>query len=596
MLRTKTLGDLRAADVGSTVTLAGWVHTRRDHGPVTFIDLRDRYGITQIVTHSREQPEAHAALKDVRNEWVLQVKGTVRARPEGTRNPKLPTGEIEVAAGEITVLNEAKTPPFYVNEQTEVEETLRWKYRYVDLRRERSKELMRLRHEVTNFIRSFFVERGFWEIETTMMIRSDPTGARDFVVPSRYYPGKFWALPQSPQQLKQILMVGGIDKYVQIARCFRDEDPRADRIYELTQLDVEMSFAEPTDVMDVLEACYTATIERFGTKPVHRKPWPRMTYDEAMRRFGSDRPDTRFAMEVVDLTDAFRATGFSVFRDTIDSGGAVRAIVVSGKADASRKEVDAWTAIAKTRGAKGLVSFAFSGSEVRSPVAKYFTADELGQVRSVTGAKDGDLVLAVAAEYRVASRSIGEVRRALGEQLGLIDGSAHRAMWIHPFPMFERDSDGKWTFSHNPFAGPLDDANAKLLYSDPAAAMSSQYDMVIDGMELGGGSIRIHNRGMQERAFEVLGVSKDEAALRFGALLDALEYGAPPEGGIATGIDRTIMLLAGLKSARETIVASSRATALNSCCASTVSGLYSFGGSPTQVITCANCRRVNNSR
>ena len=553
MLRTKTLGDLRAADVGSTVTLAGWVHTRRDHGPVTFIDLRDRYGITQIVTHSKEQPEAHAALKDVRNEWVLQVKGVVRARPEGTRNPKLATGDVEVTATEVKVLNEAKTPPFYVNEETPVEETLRWKYRYVDLRRERSKELMRLRHEVTNFIRNFFVERGFWEIETTMMIRPDPTGARDFVVPSRYFPGKFWALPQSPQQLKQLLMVGGIDKYVQIARIFRDEDPRADRIYEATQLDVEMSFAEPNDVMTVLEACYTAVIEKFGKKPVHRKPWPRMTYEEAMKRFGSDRPDTRFAMELVDLSDVFRASAFSVFRDAIDSGGAVRAIVVPGKADASRKDVDGWAAIAKTRGAKGLVSFAFRGGEVRSPVAKYFTPEELAKVRSVSGAKDGDIVLAVAAEYRVASRSVGEVRRALGEELRLVDAKAHHAMWIHPFPLFERELDGTWTFSHNPFAGPLDDANAKLLYSNPDKALSSQYDLVIDGMEMGGGSIRIHNRRMQERALEVLGIPKDEAAVRFGALLDALEYGAPPEGGIATGMDRTIMLLAGLPNARETI-------------------------------------------
>src|SRR5437867_9294015 len=397
MLRTKTLGDLRAADVGSTVTLAGWVHTRRDHGPVTFIDLRDRYGITQIVTHSKEQPEAHAALKDVRNEWVLQVKGVVRARPEGTRNPKLATGDVEVTATEVKVLNEAKTPPFYVNEETPVEETLRWKYRYVDLRRERSKELMRLRHEVTNFIRNFFVERGFWEIETTMMIRSDPTGARDFIVPSRYYPGKFWALPQSPQQLKQILMVGGIDKYVQIARCFRDEDPRADRIYELTQLDVEMSFAEPDDIMALVEECYTAVFERFAAKPLHQKPWPRMTYDDAMRRFGSDRPDTRFAMELVDLTEILSATGFAVFKDAIAQGGDVRALVEPGKADASRKDIDGWAAIAKARGAKGLVSFAFSGSEVKSPVAKFFSADELARVRSTSGAKDGDLVLAVAA-------------------------------------------------------------------------------------------------------------------------------------------------------------------------------------------------------
>ncbi|HYK96990.1 MAG TPA: aspartate--tRNA ligase, partial [Candidatus Acidoferrales bacterium] len=434
-----------------------------------------------------------------------------------------------------------------------VEETLRWKYRYVDLRRERSRELMRLRSEVTNFIRTFFVERGFWEIETTMLIRSDPTGARDFVVPSRYYPGKFWALPQSPQQLKQILMVGGIDKYVQIARCFRDEDPRADRIYELTQLDVEMTFAEPNDVMDILEDCYTAVFEKFGKKPVHKKPWPRMTYEEAMRRFGSDRPDTRFGMELVDLTEVFRGTSFTVFQDVIADGGAIRAIVVKGKADASRKDVDGWTAIAKTRGAKGLVSWTFAGGDIRSPVLKYFSEPVLAKLRRATGAKDGDLVLAAAAEYRVASRSIGEVRRALGVELGLVDASTHHLMWIHPFPMFERELDGRWTFSHNPFAGPLDAENAKLLEGDFAKATSSQYDMVVDGNELGGGSIRIHDRKMQERVLEILGIDKSQAATRFGALLDALEYGAPPEGGIATGMDRTVMILAGLASARETI-------------------------------------------
>jgi aspartyl-tRNA synthetase len=554
MLRTHTAGELRAADTGKSVTLAGWVDRRRDHGDVTFIDLRDRYGKTQIVANAAEQSKAHAALKDVRSEWVLQVRGTVRPRPEGTRNAKLATGDVEVAAEEIVVLNEAKTPPFYVNEETPVDENLRWKYRYVDLRRERSKDLMRLRSEMTNFIRTFFVERGFWEIETTMMIRSDPTGARDFVVPSRYYPGKFWALPQSPQMLKQILMVGGIDKYVQIARCFRDEDPRADRIYELTQLDVEMSFAEPDDIMAIVEECYTAVFERFASRPLHKKPWPRMTYEDAMRRYGSDRPDTRFAMELVDLTGIFRGTGFAIFKDAIEQGGAVRALVVPGRADASRKDIDGWAAIAKTRGAKGLVSFAFSGSEVKSPVAKFFSADELARVLSATGAKDGDLVLAVAAEYRMASRSIGEVRRQLGVELRLVDESTHHAMWIHPFPMFERELDGRWTFSHNPFAGPRDEANAKHLFGDdPGKALSSQYDLVVDGNELGGGSIRIHNRPMQERVFEVLGISKEDAAVRFGALLDALEYGAPPEGGIATGIDRTLMILAGLANARETI-------------------------------------------
>src|SRR5437867_2584465 len=491
MLRTHTCGELRASHAGNEVTLCGWVHRRRELGEVIFIDLRDRYGITQVVAHAKNNAAAHAALGDARSEWVLQVRGTVRPRPEGTKNPKLSTGEIEIVANSVTILNQSKTPPFYVNEDTEIEETLRWKYRYVDLRRERSRELMRLRHEVTNFMRNFFVERGFWEIETTMMIRSDPTGARDFVVPSRYFPGKFWALPQSPQQLKQILMVGGLDKYVQIARCFRDEDPRADRIYELTQLDVEMTFAEPNDVMDILEACYTAVFERFAKKPLHLKSLPRMTYEEVMRRFGSDRPDTRFAMEVVDLTDAVRGTSFAVFKDAIASGGAVRAIVVPGKADASRKDVDGWAAIAKTRGAKGLVSFAFAGAEIRSPVAKFFSPDELTRLRKTSAAKEGDLLVAVAGEYRVASRSIGELRQHLGEELGLINASAHHMMWIHRFPMFERTPEGTWTFSHNPFAGPLTANDAKLLHTDPGKALSSQYDLVVDGNELGGGMLCI---------------------------------------------------------------------------------------------------------
>src|SRR5205809_2181699 len=352
MLRTHTCGEVRASHTGKPVTLAGWVHTRRDHGELTFIDLRDRYGITQVVAHAKDNPSAHAALGKARNEWVLRVRGSVRPRPEGTKNPRLPTGEVEVVANEIEVLNESKTPPFYVNEETEVEETLRWKYRYVDLRRERPRDLMRLRHEVVDFIRRFMVERGFWEVETTDLIRSDPTGARDFVVPSRYFPGKFWALPQSPQQLKQILMVGGIDKYVQIARCYRDEDPRADRIYELTQLDVEMTFPEPNDVMEIVEACYTAVFEKFAKKPLHAKPFPRMTYDEAMKRYGSDRPDTRFGMELVELMPVFLGTDFGVFRDALAEGHAIRAIVVPGQADASRKDIDAWAAIAKTRGAK----------------------------------------------------------------------------------------------------------------------------------------------------------------------------------------------------------------------------------------------------
>ena len=347
MLRTHTCGEVREADAGREVTLCGWVHTRRDHGDLTFIDLRDRYGITQVVTSAKEHPSAHAALKAARGEWVLRVTGAVRRRPEGTRNAKLPTGDVEVVATAVEVLNPSKTPPFYVNEETPVDETLRWKYRYVDLRRERSRELMRLRHDVVAFIRSYFIERGFWEIETTNLIRGDPTGARDFVVPSRYYPGKFWALPQSPQQLKQILMYGGIDRYFQIARAYRDEDPRSDRVAEHTQLDVEMSFVEREDVMALIEDLYTRVVERFSSKPLMQKPWPRLTFAEAMRRFGSDKPDLRFGMELVDLSGAFPSSAFGVVRDALAKGGVVRGIVVSGKADASRKDIDAWTEVAK---------------------------------------------------------------------------------------------------------------------------------------------------------------------------------------------------------------------------------------------------------
>ncbi len=553
MLRTHTCGEVRIGDAGTEVTLAGWVHRRRDHGDLTFIDLRDRYGLTQVVASAKEGTVAHEALTRARSEWVLRVRGTVRERPGTTKNPKLATGDVEIVATEIEVLNESKTPPFYVNEETPVDEGLRWKYRYVDLRRERSRELIRLRHEVTNFIRTFFVERGFWEIETTMMIRSDPTGARDFVVPSRYYPGKFWALPQSPQQLKQILMVAGVDRYVQIARCFRDEDPRADRVYELTQLDVEMSFVEPDDVMSIAEDCYTQVFGRFGRKPLARTPWPRLTYAEAIRRFGIDRPDTRFGMELVDLTGIFVGTGFKAFGDAIARGGLVRGIVIPGKADASRKDIDAWQEVAKKKGAKGLATFALAGSEIRSPVAKFLTAAELSGLRQTAGAKDGDLIAAVADEYELASEALGALRSHLGAALGLIDESAHHALWVVEFPLVKRTPEGGWTFSHNPFCGPLTDADLALLDSEPAKARSKQYDLVVDGHELGGGSVRIHQRAVQERIFELMGTSKEAAATRFGALLDALEHGAPPHGGIATGMDRTVMTLAGTENIREVI-------------------------------------------
>jgi aspartyl-tRNA synthetase len=549
MLRTHTCGELTSAAAGKTVTLAGWVNRRRDLGGLTFIDLRDRYGITQIVAKSGEP--AHDALGAVRSEWVLQVTGTIRERTAETVNQKLPTGGIEVAAASVTVLNESKTPPFYVNDETPVEETLRWKYRYIDLRREGPKELMHLRHEVVAFIRKYLTERGFWEIETPTMIRSDPTGARDFIVPSRYYPGKFWALPQSPQQFKQILMVGGIDKYFQIAHCYRDEDPRADRVYEHTQLDLEMSFVEREDVMATLEALYTEIFKTFGRKPLARTPVPRITYEEAIARYGIDRPDLRFGLELVDLTDALRSTGFNAFRSVIDAGGAVRGLVVPGKADATRKDIDGWQALAKTKGAKGLASFAFAGAEIRSPVAKFLTPAELDGLRAASKAKDGDLLLAVADTHHVASTSLGVVRERLGPELGLADTTKHYATWITDFPLVERTPEGGWTFTHNPFCAPLSEKDLELLDTAPEKALSKQYDFAVDGKEIFGGSIRIYQRVVQERVFQQMGVSKEEAATRFGALLDALEYGAPPSGGVGAGIDRLVMSLAGTENVRE---------------------------------------------
>ncbi len=552
MLRTKTCGELRAGDVGTRVTLAGWVHRRRDHGSLIFLDLRDRYGVTQCVVNATERPEAHAAAGEVRAEYVVQVRGTVRERPSGTANPKLPTGAIEVVTLELRTLNKSKTPPFYVNEDTEVDELLRLKYRYLDLRRPSRSRFLELRHEFVRYLRDFFSERGFWEIETTQLIRSDPTGARDFVVPSRYYPGKFWALPQAPQQLKQILMVAGLDKYFQIARCFRDEDPRADRVYELTQLDVEMSFVEGEDVLALVEECYTGALERFGRKPVWRKPWPRLRYDDALERYGSDRPDLRFAMELTDVSDVFRDTKFAVLRQALEEGGAVKALVIPGKADVTRKEVDDLVALAKRRGAKGLVHLGVFAEGVRSPVAKFLSEDEQRAAVERVGAKVGDLVALVADSRQVAARSLGEVREHMGRTLGIADDGAYRCVWVTEFPVLERTPEGGWTFAHNPFIDVLE-RDADLLDADPGAARSKQYDLVIDGEEIGGGGIRIHRRERQEQILGLMGISREDAAARFGALLDALEYGAPPHGGIATGVDRTVMALAGTSNIRDTV-------------------------------------------
>lgn len=553
MLRTHTCGELRPADAGKPVTLAGWVHRRRDHGSLIFLDLRDRYGITQVVVNQPENPRAHAAASEVGHEWVVQVKGTVRERPAGTANPQLATGEIEVVIEDFTVLNPSKTPPFEVNRDAEVDETLRMRYRYLDLRRPPKRRFLEVRHEFVRYLRDFFFARGFWEVETTTMIRSDPTGARDFIVPSRYFPGKFWALPQSPQQLKQILMVAGLDRYFQIARAYRDEDPRADRMYEHTQLDIEMSFVEPNDVMKLVEESYTGALERFGRKPVARKPWPRLKYHDAMERYGTDRPDLRFGLELADVTAVFAATEFAVIRSAIDAKGAVKALVLPGRAEVTRKEVDDLTAVAKQRGAKGLVHVGVFADGLRSPVLKFLSEAEQRGLVERTGAKVGDLALVIAdANRHTASRALGEVREYVGERWGFIDDSAYQCLWLQEFPLLEPTADGKWTFSHNPFVGPLE-ADIPLLENDPGAVRSKQYDLVIDGQEAGGGSVRINQRHIQEKVFELLGTPKEEAGVRYRALLDALEYGAPPHGGIATGIDRTVMVLTGTPNIRDTI-------------------------------------------
>ncbi len=553
MLRTRTCGELRKEHVGGDVTLAGWVHRRRDHGSLIFLDLRDRYGLTQVVVSAKENARAHAAASELRNEYVVQVRGRVRERPAGTANPGLPTGDVEVVVDELRVLNPSKTPPFEVSDETEPEEMLRMRYRYLDLRRPSKRRYLEVRHAFVQYLREFFFARGFVEVETTNMIRSDPTGARDFIVPSRYFPGKFWALPQSPQQLKQILMVAGLDRYFQIARAYRDEDPRADRMYEHTQLDIEMSFVEREDVMSLVEECYTAALERFGRKKVARKPWPRVRYDDAMARYGTDRPNLSFDAPLADVSDAFRATAFAVFKEALARGGVVKAVVAPGKADASRKDVDDLTALVKDKGAKGLVHLGVFADGVRSPVGKFLSAEEQRAAVARTGAKTGDLVLLVADRREIADRSLGALRGRLGEWLGLADDSAYQCLWVVDFPMVEPTPDGKWTFTHNPFCGPLTEEDERLLFTDPAKARSQQYDMVIDGYEAGGGSIRIHKRRVQERVFELMGTPREGAAVQYRAILDALDYGAPPHGGVAAGIDRGVMLLTGTTNIRDTV-------------------------------------------
>lgn len=554
MLKTINCGELRREHAGQTVTLAGWVHRRRDHGALVFIDLRDRSGIVQVTCDKEANPDAHVVLNAVRAEYVVQITGEVRLRPTGLANANMPTGEIEVVAAAARVLNEARTTPFYINEEVELDEALRLKYRYLDLRRPVMQKNIILRHQVVNLIRNYMNAQDFLEIETPILIKTTPEGARDYVVPSRVHPGKFYALPQSPQQLKQLLMVAGYEKYFQIARCFRDEDLRADRQPEFTQLDVEMSFIEREDIIRLISELYTQIIEQLGSKPILQKPFPVLTYAEAMDKYGSDKPDLRFGMEHVDLSDLLANSAFGVFSSAVAGGGKVKGIVAPGCAGYSRKELDDLAEVAKRAGAKGLVNIAYREDGPKSSAAKFLNEDDLQAIKDKLAANTSDLVLIVAdADPKVVARALGELRVLLGRRLGLARKDAHALCWVVEFPLLEWSAEEqRWTAMHHPFTSAMDEDWA-LLETDPGKVRAKAYDIVMDGWEVGGGSIRIHQRHRQSQMFKALGIGPEEAEEKFGHLLEAFEYGAPPHGGIATGIDRTVAILAGIPSIREVI-------------------------------------------
>jgi aspartyl-tRNA synthetase len=541
-------GELGAARVGETVRVAGWVHRRRDHGGLIFIDLRDRSGLLQLVFHPESAPEAHAAAERLRAEHVISASGQVVRREEGNVNPNLPTGEIELDVASVETLADSPTPPFPVDEDGPVDETLRLRHRMLDLRREGMRDAMVLRHVVVRAMREYLNSHDFLDLETPILTRSTPEGARDFLVPSRMNPGEFYALPQSPQLFKQLLMMSGYERYYQIARCFRDEDLRADRQPEFTQLDLEMSFVDEDDVIGVIEGLMARVFEDAGFPISAPPPWPRLTYDEAMLRYGSDKPDVRFGLELADLGGELAGTEFKVFAGVLASGGVVRALN-AGAREVPRSELDALTEHVKRYGAGGLVwAFVQEDGSWRSPTAKFLTDEQRDAVTRKLSGRPGDLLLIVADTEHVAATALGELRLELARRFELVPEGRHDVVWVVDFPMFEwSETDKRWTAMHHPFTAPTGD------FSDPGALRSRGYDIALDGVEIGGGSIRINRPEVQQQVFKVLGISEQEADARFGFLLDALRYGAPPHGGLALGLDRIVAILAGRDSIRDVI-------------------------------------------
>ena len=553
MLKSAHCGELRKENVGQVVTLAGWVHRRRDHGGLIFFDLRDRSGLLQVVFNADISTETHLLAEQVRSEYVVQVRGQVAARPEGLINPNMATGEIEVEAHDLVILNQAETTPFAINEESEIGDSLRLKYRYLDLRRQRMQDNLILRHQVIAFIRNYLDQQDFVDIETPILLKSTPEGARDFIVPSRVQPGKFYALPQSPQQMKQLLMVAGFEKYYQIARCFRDEDLRADRQLEFTQLDLEMSFVESQDVLDLTESMMIGLYEKVSDKRIQEQPFPVLTYAEAMKRYGSDKPDLRFGMELVDLSDLVARSSFGVFAGAVAAGGQVKALCAPGAASYSRKQIDELTEIAKSKGARGLVWMKVEEEQLRSSITKFLIPTELAGIRARCQAQPGDLILVVADNPAVVAEALGHLRVVMGSRLGLADPDVLACAWVVDFPLLEWNEDeDRWHAVHHPFTSALDDDWAKL-EADPGDVLADAYDLVCNGMEIGGGSIRIHDQEQQQLMFSALGISPEEAQAQFGHLLEAFQYGAPPHGGIALGMDRIVAILADETSIREVI-------------------------------------------